>query len=321
MSRYTNPVPRYVDDSGDPLVSGKLYFYETGTSTLADTYADSGQTILNPNPVILSGAGEVPNIFFTGTLKVKLTDNDDVQLWERDPVTSGGTGSILADWESTVTYDATDLVRYNLKYYISLVNNNLDNTPDVSTTQWATWPNGDIVCDSVTADDFIGDLTGDVTGNADTATLAATATNSLSLGGNLASEYLPDYQSDYDTTISVDTATNTILVSINLGTVESGSVISVSGNIQWPLLTTVLLAQIQSTGTATFEMNGETGGTSLVRNGPPASATEIFQNVSALVNVTATGTMVLSLVGNQASGGTINVAEAKIASSYLIKKA
>ena len=41
MSRFTNPVPQYLDDAGDPVCLGKLYYYETDTNTLKNTYADS----------------------------------------------------------------------------------------------------------------------------------------------------------------------------------------------------------------------------------------------------------------------------------------
>ena len=39
-SRYQNPRPQYLDISGDPLLSSQLNFYETGTLTRKDTFAD-----------------------------------------------------------------------------------------------------------------------------------------------------------------------------------------------------------------------------------------------------------------------------------------
>lgn len=328
MSRLNNPTPQYLDSAGAPLNKGLLYFYETQTTTLADTYADSGQTVLNSNPVELYADGRQPNIFFTGTLKAILTASDLVQVWERDPVTSGTGESLVTDWDALITYEASDIVRYGTLYYISLLNNNINKIPGAEPLYWATYPNGDITCDTVTSTTFTGalvgdvtgnvtgDVTGDLTGNADTST---TATNALSLGGNLASEYFPDYQSVYATAVTAASGAYVLLGSVNLGSVVEGSVISVSANTNWPVLTGTIFSQIQATGTATFEMNGETAGLSIIRQA--VTTLDVFQNGSALINVLTSGTMTVSLYGNQASGAPVDVTKAKLATAYLIKKA
>lgn len=246
MSRYTNPVPQYLDDAGNPLVDGKLYFYETGTSTLADTYADSAETILNSNPVILSGSGEAPNIFFTGTLKVKLTDSDENQSWERDPVTSGTTGAIVTDWDALVTYGISDVVRYDFLYYISLQNDNINKAPDTETSWWATYPNGDIVCDTVTADtvtadDFVGDLQGEVT--EDNLSSTSDTPDNVIIGTSaefLLKQTVADFISNLGLSVPTEThdsfgqaglAEDTAheLGSIDLGTVTAGQIFVLSG--------------------------------------------------------------------------------------------
>ena len=84
MARFGD-FDQYLDDAGDPLVEGKLYFYESGTTTPKTTFADINNSIPNTNPVLLSAAGRQPNIFFDGVAKVILTDNDDVQIAVRDP--------------------------------------------------------------------------------------------------------------------------------------------------------------------------------------------------------------------------------------------
>jgi hypothetical protein len=137
--RYTNPVTQYLDDSGDPLISGKLYFYEQGTATPKDTYADAALSIPNSNPVLLTAAGRIPNIFLSGVYKVVLTNSDDVQIWERDSVSGSGSGGSggLADWDATVTYDVNDLVQGSDKnYYISLSAGNVGNDPTIATSFW-----------------------------------------------------------------------------------------------------------------------------------------------------------------------------------------
>ena len=45
MARFGSLDAQYFDDAGDPLISGKVYFYETGTTTLKTTYSDVNLTI------------------------------------------------------------------------------------------------------------------------------------------------------------------------------------------------------------------------------------------------------------------------------------
>ena len=87
MPRLGNIGEQYFDANGDPLGGGKLFFYDSGTTTPATTYSDEAETTANANPVVLDAAGRQPDIFYTGSLKVVLTDSDDAIVEERDPVT------------------------------------------------------------------------------------------------------------------------------------------------------------------------------------------------------------------------------------------
>jgi len=97
MPRFINPVPKYTDASGNFMPYGLVYFFDTGTNDDKTTFADSDQTIANPQPLILNGDGSTPNCFYTGAAKVILVTNagtqaapvDGVQQWERDPVSTG----------------------------------------------------------------------------------------------------------------------------------------------------------------------------------------------------------------------------------------
>lgn len=51
------PIQKFFDNSGRPLVGGKLFTYDAGTSTKVATYTDSGGT-LNTNPIVLNFRGE-----------------------------------------------------------------------------------------------------------------------------------------------------------------------------------------------------------------------------------------------------------------------
>ena len=136
MARFGSLDAQYFDDAGDPLISGKIYFYETGTTTLKNTYADVNLTIPNTNPVILTAAGRQPNIFFDGVAKAILTSSTNVQILVRDPV--GETSSAFGDpWISSKTYIANDVVQgSDGQFYVALVGNNANQNPVTTTGYW-----------------------------------------------------------------------------------------------------------------------------------------------------------------------------------------
>jgi hypothetical protein len=53
----TIPRQQFLDALGVPLIGGKLYVYQAGSTTPADTFQDQGLTAKNPNPVPLDAAG------------------------------------------------------------------------------------------------------------------------------------------------------------------------------------------------------------------------------------------------------------------------
>lgn len=136
MARLGSIGTQYFDSAGDPLVDGKLYFYDPGTTTEKTTYADSALTIANSHPVLLDGDGRQPNIFFEGTARAILTNSDDVQLDFKDPVGDTATG-YGSTWDATNPYSVGDVVYApDGNYYQSLTSGNLGNTPSTSPLQW-----------------------------------------------------------------------------------------------------------------------------------------------------------------------------------------
>lgn len=109
MARLSNIGKQFFDGNGDPLPGGKLYFYLTGTTTAATTYSDEDETIANANPVILDADGRMPDIFYTGQLKITLTDANDVVIETRDPVTAANLTLSLNDLtDVTITSPSDD---------------------------------------------------------------------------------------------------------------------------------------------------------------------------------------------------------------------
>ena len=132
MARFINPRPQYRPNS-------KLFFFKSGTNSQLVTYKDQFETtgLENTHPVLTDSAGVVPNIFFSGSAKIVIQDENSVQYGEYDPV---GGEKELGDftlWDSVVTYDKNDIVEgSNGKFYQSLSNGNIGNDPSIPTTLW-----------------------------------------------------------------------------------------------------------------------------------------------------------------------------------------
>lgn len=84
--------PREFDNSGRLLANGTIAFYEAGTTTLADVFADSVGTPL-ANPVQIDGAGTFRVFGEAVAHRVVIKDADGVQIWESDPCFPFGTGT------------------------------------------------------------------------------------------------------------------------------------------------------------------------------------------------------------------------------------
>lgn len=89
MGRFTLPLAQVFDESGNLGAGFMLYFYQTGTSTLLNTYSDSGRTVPNTNPVVADAEGRFGSIFLLDQpYKTVLRDEDGAEVWSADPVSS-----------------------------------------------------------------------------------------------------------------------------------------------------------------------------------------------------------------------------------------
>ena len=91
-SRFISPFPD-VGNGISPSDGAKYTFFESGTSTLKNTFSDQALTTKNANPVISDSDGVFPTIYIEGTYKVRLEDKNNVQAREADPVSSVGEGT------------------------------------------------------------------------------------------------------------------------------------------------------------------------------------------------------------------------------------
>jgi len=78
------PKAQFFYANGEPLVGGKVYTYEAGTTTPLTTYTDASAAQANTNPIILDSRGEA-NIWYGPLLyKIVLKDPNDIEIYTVD---------------------------------------------------------------------------------------------------------------------------------------------------------------------------------------------------------------------------------------------
>lgn len=142
-NRFPNPVPQFSDSAGNPLLDGELNFFTDETlTTRKDTFADANETpaLVNANPLPLDGDGRTPNVFYSGTATVQLTNDvgaGQQQVWRADGVGAFGSGAAFDIWNPIIEFEDGALVEASDgEYYRSLQNNNIGNDPVSSPTFW-----------------------------------------------------------------------------------------------------------------------------------------------------------------------------------------
>jgi len=101
-----NAKQRFFDANGDPLVGGKLYTYQAGTTTPKTTYTSPGGAA-NANPVILDANGECDVWILEGeSYKFLLANSSDVTQWTVDDI-SLSSATADSTTTKTTTYTAT----------------------------------------------------------------------------------------------------------------------------------------------------------------------------------------------------------------------
>ncbi|NNP70921.1 hypothetical protein [Acinetobacter sp. Ac_5812] len=98
----SSALTRFYDRCGRPLVGGKVFTYEVGTTTFKPTYTDSQKNSVNTNPVILDSMGQA-RIFLDGAYRVRVFDCKDVLVEEIDYIESWMSSS-----ENEKIYEAID---------------------------------------------------------------------------------------------------------------------------------------------------------------------------------------------------------------------
>lgn len=85
-------VQQFFDNNGNSLSSGKVYFYEVGTTTFKNTYTAADALTINQNPITLNAGGKAPTggIYGIGLYRQIVKDRNGNLIW--DAVTEPGGG-------------------------------------------------------------------------------------------------------------------------------------------------------------------------------------------------------------------------------------
>lgn len=120
VSRLDNIRPQFFDSNGNPLVGGKLFFYDAGTTSKRATYNSSAGTVANTNPIVLNSRGEpgveiwLDTAYLYKVVLAPATDTDPPTspIWTEDNIdpinrVSTDTQGTNLVWGPTVTIPAT----------------------------------------------------------------------------------------------------------------------------------------------------------------------------------------------------------------------
>lgn len=138
MFKEGSPIARFINPAPEFRPSSKLYFFKSGTSSHLETFKDEAQTIPNTRPVLCDSSGLTPNIFYEGSARLIVEDQNGVQYIERDPV--GGEKELgnFTLWDTQVIYNQGDIVKgSDGRFYQSFGNDNQGSDPTTQpSTDW-----------------------------------------------------------------------------------------------------------------------------------------------------------------------------------------
>ena len=101
-----NGYTQFSDANGKPLSNGTVFFYTPGTTTPKITWQDPYQTIINPNPIVLNGAGEAL-IWGSGIYRQVVYDVNVNLIWDQ---LTGGYNCVGG---GTIPLGANGALQYN----------------------------------------------------------------------------------------------------------------------------------------------------------------------------------------------------------------
>lgn len=97
-AQVLNGRQQFVDLDGQPIVGGKVYVYQAGTTTPVTTYQDPslGNGSQNPFPVVLDGRGQATIWALPGTYREQVVDAQGDLIWDATTMAIGSTVAALS---------------------------------------------------------------------------------------------------------------------------------------------------------------------------------------------------------------------------------
>lgn len=90
-SRFSNPMPQFMNSSSALLSGAKIFFYAAGTTTKLDTFTDTALSVANANPVVLNSEGRPTTAIYMSDAAYKVvlapstdTDPPTSPIWTAD---------------------------------------------------------------------------------------------------------------------------------------------------------------------------------------------------------------------------------------------
>lgn len=115
------PKVQWLDLNGDPLASGHVHAWISGTTTNQATYTDSTGGTPNSNPVVLDSAGRA-EIWLEDALvyTLALHDSSNALVWSVDGVSAGDLETALVIGTTAVTFTSTPTFDSSTASYFSI---------------------------------------------------------------------------------------------------------------------------------------------------------------------------------------------------------
>jgi hypothetical protein len=100
-----NGKQQFIDSNGNPLASGKVYYYIPGTTTAKNTYQDNAGVTLNTNPIVLDANGQCI-AYGSGSYRQQVYDVSGNLIWDVqvDAPTSASYGNFSINAVGTKLY-------------------------------------------------------------------------------------------------------------------------------------------------------------------------------------------------------------------------
>src|ERR1035437_7394619 len=114
-SLLPNGKQQFEDINGKPLVAGTVGMYIPSSLTPKDTWQDSGQSVLNTNPIVSDSRGQAI-IYGSGTYRQIVKDSLGNLIWDQ---LTFGLGSSITD---ALSFDTTTTLLNAFAAPISLAN-------------------------------------------------------------------------------------------------------------------------------------------------------------------------------------------------------